>query len=242
MIGIYDLNKVFTTNKKDLTVLRDINLTISKGSITGIIGISGAGKSTLLRLIGGLDQPTSGKIIVDHQDLTTLSLSQKTAFHKQVGTVFQGYNLLMQKNVFDNVALPLRINKVPKDVIKTKVEDLLALVDLSDKALAYPVQLSGGQKQRVALARALANDPKILLCDEPTSALDCLTTRSILQLLKKINEALHVTIVLITHDIDVIKTICDNVVVLHDAQVVELGPVYSILQSPQHAMTQQFLA
>lgn len=242
MIHIKGLSKNFTTPTGTLSVLKNINLTINEGDITGIIGLSGAGKSTLLRIIGGLDTPTQGHVTVGNQDLVSLSSKEKVLFHKEVGTVFQGYNLLMQKNVFDNIALPLRINKVPKSVITERVNELLKLVDLEDKALAYPSQLSGGQKQRVAIARALANAPKILLCDEPTSALDCITTRSILNLLRSINATLGVTVVIITHDIDVVKSICNKVVVLHEAEVVESGLTNTILHRPNHTITQKFLA
>ncbi|MGL4800142.1 MAG: methionine ABC transporter ATP-binding protein [Cellulosilyticaceae bacterium] len=241
MIRATNLTKTFGTSTQKLNVLNNINLHINHGDITGIIGLSGAGKSTLLRIIGGLDVPTSGNIIVNGKTLLNLSPKEKINFHKEVGTVFQGYNLMLQKTVAENVALPLEIDRHPKDYITRRVSELLQLVGLEDKATSYPSKLSGGQKQRVAIARALANNPKLLLCDEPTSALDCITTKAILDLLAHINKTLGVTIVIITHDIDVVKSICTDVVVLHEAEVAEAGPLSSILAQATHPITQQFL-
>lgn len=241
MIRTTNLTKTFGTSTQKLNVLNNINLHINHGDITGIIGLSGAGKSTLLRIIGGLDVPTSGNIIVNGKTLLNLSPKEKINFHKEVGTVFQGYNLMLQKTVAENVALPLEIDRHPKDYITRRVSELLQLVGLEDKATSYPSKLSGGQKQRVAIARALANNPKLLLCDEPTSALDCITTKAILDLLAHINKTLGVTIVIITHDIDVVKSICTDVVVLHEAEVAEAGPLSSILAQATHPITQQFL-
>ncbi|MGL5674870.1 MAG: methionine ABC transporter ATP-binding protein [Cellulosilyticaceae bacterium] len=241
MIRATNLTKTFGTSTQKLNVLNNINLHINHGDITGIIGLSGAGKSTLLRIIGGLDVPTSGNIIVNGKTLLNLTSREKINFHKEVGTVFQGYNLMLQKTVAENVALPLEIDKHPKDYITRRVSELLQLVGLEDKATSYPSKLSGGQKQRVAIARALVNNPKLLLCDEPTSALDCITTKAILDLLAHINKTLGVTIVIITHDIDVVKSICTDVVVLHEAEVAEAGPLSSILAQATHPITQQFL-
>lgn len=242
MIRITDLTKTFHNEGKELKVLDHINLHVEKGDILGIIGVSGAGKSTLLRCIGCLEEPTSGSIVIDNKDVSHLSSKEKIAFYKELGTVFQGYNLMMQKTVAKNIALPLEINKVPKAEIEERVHELLSLVGLEDKANVYPSKLSGGQKQRVAIARALANHPKILLCDEPTSALDSLTTRSILNLLKDINARLGVTIVIITHDIDVVKTTCNKVVVLDQSQLIEQGLTSDVLGAPQSSITQRFLA
>lgn len=242
MIRITDLTKTFHNEGKELKVLDHINLHVEKGDILGIIGVSGAGKSTLLRCIGCLEEPTSGSIVIDNKDVSHLSSKEKIAFYKELGTVFQGYNLMMQKTVAKNIALPLEINKVPKAEIDKRVHELLSLVGLEDKANVYPSKLSGGQKQRVAIARALANHPKILLCDEPTSALDSLTTRSILNLLKDINARLGVTIVIITHDIDVVKTTCNKVVVLDQSQLIEQGLTSDVLGAPQSSITQRFLA
>lgn len=242
MIKINNLTKTFINDGKELKVLDHISLDVEKGDILGIIGVSGAGKSTLLRCIGCLEEPTSGTITIDGKDVSHLSSKEKIAFYKELGTVFQGYNLLMQKTVAKNIALPLEISKVPKEEINQRVQELLQLVGLDDKANIYPSKLSGGQKQRVAIARALANQPKILLCDEPTSALDSLTTRSILNLLKDINRRLGVTIVIITHDIDVVKTTCNKVVVLDNSKLIEQGHTSEILTSPQSSITQRFLA
>lgn len=242
MIRITDLTKNFINEGKELKVLDHINLHVEKGDIVGIIGVSGAGKSTLLRCIGCLEEPSSGSIIIDNKEVAHLSPKEKIAFYKELGTVFQGYNLLMQKTVAKNIALPLEISKVPKVEIESRVKELLTLVGLEDKANIYPSKLSGGQKQRVAIARALANHPKILLCDEPTSALDSLTTHSILNLLKDINKKLGVTIVIITHDIDVVKTTCNKVVVLDQSQLIEQGFTQQVFESPQSHITQRFLA
>lgn len=242
MIQISDLTKTFTNDGKELKVLDQINLHVEKGDILGIIGISGAGKSTLLRCMGCLEEPTSGTITIDGKDVSHLSQPEKIAFYKQLGTVFQGYNLLMQKTVAKNIALPLEISKTPKAEIEKRVNELLTLVGLEDKANIYPAKLSGGQKQRVAIARALANHPKILLCDEPTSALDSLTTRSILNLLKDINNRLGVTIVIITHDIDVVKNVCNKVVVLDESKLIEQGTTSEVFTRPQSSITQRFLA
>lgn len=242
MIQITDLSKTFISDGQELNVLDHISLHVEKGDILGIIGVSGAGKSTLLRCIGCLEEPTSGTIAIDGKDVSHLSKKEKLALYKDLGTVFQGYNLLMQKTVSKNIALPLEINKVPAAEIEKRVSELLALVGLEDKANVYPAKLSGGQKQRVAIARALANHPKIILCDEPTSALDSLTTRSILNLLKDINTRLGVTIVIITHDIDVVKTTCNKVVVLDHSQLIEQGATSKVLSEPQSLITQRFLA
>ena len=242
MIKIKNLSKIFNSNENTLTVLNNINLHIDEGDILGIIGVSGAGKSTLMRCIGGLETPTTGNIWIDSTDILTLSSKEKINLYKKLGTVFQGYNLLLQKTVAENIALPLIINHCPKKQVDIKVKELLTLVGLEDKANAYPAQLSGGQKQRVAIARALVNNPKILLCDEPTSALDCITTKSILNLLRDINKKFGVTIVIITHDIEVVKNICTKVVVLDESNLVEEGATPQVISNPQSIITQRFLA
>ncbi len=241
MIKIKKLVKKFSSDNTELTVLDDINLHIEKNDIVGIIGISGAGKSTLLRCIGGLEVATSGEILVDNKDISKLNSKEKIEYFKSLGTIFQGYNLMLQKTVAKNIALPLEIDKVPKEKINNRVVELLKMVGLEEKENEYPIKLSGGQKQRVAIARALANNPKLLLCDEPTSALDCLTTRAILNLLKEINQDLGITIVIITHDIDVVKSICNKVIVLDKSKVVEQGDTVDVLNSPQAQITKQFL-
>ncbi len=237
MISISGVRKNFGEQR----VLNDINIEIEKGDIVGVIGISGAGKSTLLRCIGGLETPTEGTIKVDGQELGTLKNKERLSYFKGVGTVFQGYNLMMQKTVAKNIALPLEISKMPKSQINARVAELLELVGLEEKANVYPSTLSGGQKQRVTIARALANNPKLLLCDEPTSALDCLTTRSILNLLKSINQELGITIIIITHDIDVVESICNKVVVLDQSELVEQGNTLDIFENPKAVITRRFL-
>ncbi|OON95970.1 MAG: ABC transporter [Epulopiscium sp. Nele67-Bin005] len=241
MITITNLVKKFVSDGTEFVVLNDINLHIDKSDIVGIIGISGAGKSTLLRCLGGLEEPTEGTIEVEGRDIAHLKGNDRIEYFKSLGTIFQGYNLMLQKTVAKNVALPLEINKVPKDEIDKRVSELLNLVGLGDKANEYPIKLSGGQKQRVAIARALANKPKLLLCDEPTSALDCLTTRQILNLLKNINEELGITIAIITHDIDVVESICNKVVVLDKSRLVEQGNTVDVFSNPQAPITKQFL-
>ncbi len=241
MIEISHLCKSFPNQKQqDLHVLRDISLTVEQGDIYGIIGLSGAGKSTLLRLIGLLDTPTSGTITVNGKNLAHLNPKEKIDYYRTIGTVFQGYNLLMQRTVADNVAFPLKLSKREKSSIDARVKELLELVSLSDKADAYPAQLSGGQKQRVAIARALATHPQLLLCDEPTSALDSLTTQSILNLLSDINRRLGVTIVIITHEIGVVRKICNKVAVLEGGQLVDNGLVTDVMEHQNHEITRKF--
>lgn len=205
MIEINNVNKIFYQGDKAISALRDINLTIEQGNIFGVIGSSGAGKSTLIRCVNLLERPTSGDIIVDGVKLTQLSNQQLTLARRKIGMIFQHFNLLASRTVFANVALPLELAGVKKNQLENKVNELLELVGLSEKKHSFPANLSGGQKQRVAIARALASDPKVLLCDEATSALDPATTQSILQLLKKINRQLNITILLITHEMDVVK-------------------------------------
>ncbi|MDU6904205.1 MAG: methionine ABC transporter ATP-binding protein, partial [Veillonella sp.] len=210
MIAIRNVTKEFDVNKQKVNALSDVNFTIEKGDIFGIIGFSGAGKSTLLRMINALEVPTSGHVEIDGVNINGLSFSELRKVRKRIGMVFQQFNLLNAKSVYDNVAIPLLLNKVSKSEIDNKVKTLLDFVDLGDKANAYPGELSGGQKQRVGIARALATDPSILLCDEATSALDPDTTESILQLLERVNRELGVTVVIVTHEIDVIQKICNR--------------------------------
>ena len=214
MIAIRNVTKEFDVNKQKVTALSDVNFTIERGDIFGIIGFSGAGKSTLLRMINALEVPTSGHVEIDGVNINGLSFNELRKVRKRIGMVFQQFNLLNAKSVYDNVAIPLILNKVSKSEIDNKVKTLLDFVDLGDKANAYPGELSGGQKQRVGIARALATDPSILLCDEATSALDPDTTESILQLLERVNRELGVTVVIVTHEIDVIQKICNRVVVM----------------------------
>jgi D-methionine transport system ATP-binding protein len=241
MIEIKNVNKVFYQGDKAIHALSDINLTIAQGSIFGVIGSSGAGKSTLIRCVNLLERPTSGSIIVDGIDLTELSEQQLTLTRRKIGMIFQHFNLLSSRTVFNNVALPLELAGVNKKTIKTKVESLLALVGITDKRDTYPANLSGGQKQRVAIARALASDPKVLLCDEATSALDPATTQSILKLLRKINKELHLTILLITHEMAVVKGICQEVAIIGDGKLVEKGLVGDIFAHPKTELAREFI-
>ncbi len=241
MIEIKNLTKVFRDASGEVAALQDVNLTVADGDVFGIIGMSGAGKSTLVRCLSMLEEPTSGDILLDGVALSKLSGAEKRAAHRKMGVVFQGYNLLMQKNVAQNVAFPLKLVKHDKAAVQQRVDELLALVGLTDKAKAYPSQLSGGQKQRVALARALATNPGVLLCDEPTSALDSLTTRSVLELLRDINQKLGVTILIITHELAVVKSICNRVAVIDASRFVESGDTTEIFENPQSAITRQLL-
>ncbi|WP_318470411.1 methionine ABC transporter ATP-binding protein MetN [Photobacterium leiognathi] len=241
MIEIKQLNKVFYQGDKAINALSDINLTIQQGTIFGVIGSSGAGKSTLIRCVNLLERPSNGQVIVDGVDLTTLSNQKLTLARRKIGMIFQHFNLLSSRTVFDNVALPLELANTDKATIKAKVTELLALVGLEDKHLSYPSNLSGGQKQRVAIARALASDPKVLLCDEATSALDPATTHSILELLQEINRKLNLTILLITHEMDVVKRICSEVAIIGGGKLVEQGSVGDIFSHPKTELAKDFI-
>ena len=242
MLRLVDVSKTFVTKDQNVDAVRQVSLEVQDGEIFGLIGFSGAGKSTLIRLINLLERPTSGKVYIDNVELTALSEKELRNVRKKIGMIFQHFNLMRSRTIFDNVAYPLKGNGMSKQEIKEKVTRLLKLVELEDKALAYPSQLSGGQKQRVAIARALANDPKILLCDEATSALDPQTTQSILKLLKQVNQELGITIVLITHEMGVIKEICDRVGVMEDGLVKELGTVVQVFAEPKEQITRNFIA
>lgn len=233
IIKIENLTKVFKVGKSEITALKDINLSIYKGEIFGIIGLSGAGKSTLVRNINYLETPTEGRIFFEDNELGTLSNKELRAVRKNIGMIFQSFNLLEQRSVYKNVAFPLELIHANKEDIDKRVKELLSLVDLSDKEKAYPSQLSGGQKQRVAIARALATNPKVLLCDEATSALDPKTSQQILDLLKRINRELKVTIVIITHQMSVIENICDNVAIIDHSRIAEIGAVADIFRHPK---------
>ena len=242
MIYLKNICKTFIDdNKKEVHAVNDVSLTINNGDIFGIIGFSGAGKSTLVRCINLLERPTSGTVEVDGKDLTKLSEKELRESRKKIGMIFQHFNLFPSRTIFGNVAFPLQGSGLSKEEIAAKVRNLLELVGISEKENAYPSQLSGGQKQRVAIARALANDPDILLCDEATSALDPQTTKAILDLLKDLNKKLGITIVVITHEMAVVKEICNKVVVMEKGRVVEEGDVFSIFANPQEALTQNFI-
>ena len=241
MIEIKNLGKVFHTGDKDIVALEDINLTINDGEIFGIIGLSGAGKSTLVRCINLLERPSSGQVIIDGRDITVLPKAELLKLRQNIGMIFQGFNLLEQRNVLKNVCFPLEIAGVYKAEATARAEELLKLVGLEDRAGSYPSQLSGGQKQRVAIARALATKPKYLLCDEATSALDPNTTRSILELLREINETLGVTIIVITHEMKVIDQICDRVAVIDQSHIAEEGAVSRVFTNPQSQIARDLI-
>lgn len=241
MIEIKNLCKVYPSENGGITALNNIDLTINDGEIFGIIGLSGAGKSTLVRCINYLEQPTSGEVIIDGQPLGELSKKELLKTRQNIGMIFQGFNLLSQRNVIKNICYPLEIAGVKKPDAVKRAEELLELVGLSDKAKAYPSQLSGGQKQRVAIARALAAKTKYLLCDEATSALDPDTTRSILELMKKINKTLGVTIVVITHEMKVIDSICDRVAVLDNSEVAEYGTTAEVFANPKSEIARKLI-
>ena len=230
-----------TKKYNDVIAVNNVNLEIKKGEIFGIIGYSGAGKSTLLRCLNLLERPTEGQVLIDEKDMTALSDKQVRMERQKTGMIFQHFHLISSKRVSENVAFSLKAAGKSNDEIEKRVPELLEMVGLSDRADHYPAQLSGGQKQRVGIARALANEPKVLLCDEATSALDPTTTASILNLLKKINDTLGITIVLITHEMEVVQQICHRIAVMEAGEVVEVGDVYDIFSNPQTALTKQFV-
>ena len=242
MIKLNNITKIFTLPDKKLTALDNVSLHVPKGQICGVIGASGAGKSTLIRCVNLLERPTNGAVIIDDVDLTQLSDTELVKTRRQIGMIFQHFNLLTSRTVFENVALPLELENKSKAEIQEKTTALLALVGLSDKHNVYPANLSGGQKQRVAIARALASDPKVLLCDEATSALDPATTQSILKLLKEINRTLGITILLITHEMEVVKRICDQVAVIDKGRLIEQGTVSEIFSNPKTELAQEFIS
>ncbi len=241
MIQLNNISKSFEVKATRIDALKDISLSIEKGEIFGVIGASGAGKSTLIRCVNLLERPDSGQVIIENEDLMSLSATGLMLKRRKIGMIFQHFNLLSSRTVYGNISFPLELEGKSKEFISQKVLELLRLVGLEDKADVYPANLSGGQKQRVAIARALANDPYILLCDEATSALDPATTKSILKLLKKINKQLDLTILLITHEMDVIKSICDQVAVLDHGELIETGPVESIFANPRETTTKNFI-
>ena len=249
MINIKNLTKIYNSNNSNVVAIDNLNLKINEGDIYGIIGLSGAGKSSLLRCINLLEQPTKGEVLLENFkistthniiDITKLSSKELREVRKQIGIIFQHFNLLMNSTVYDNIAFPLKLNKVPKLSIDKKVNELLELVDLKEKKYFYPSQLSGGQKQRVGIARCLSTNPKIILCDEATSALDPSTTDSILNLLKLINKKFNITIVLITHEMDVIKKICNKVAVMENGKIIEEGLVLDVFSNPKTTISNSF--
>lgn len=241
MIRLENVSKTFTDSNKEVHAVNNVSLTINDGDIFGIIGFSGAGKSTLVRCINLLEKPTDGKVFVDDAEITALSGKDLRKARKKIGMIFQHFNLMPSRTIFGNVAYPLRGSGLSKEEIKEKVHHLLELVGISEKENAFPSQLSGGQKQRVAIARALANDPGILLCDEATSALDPQTTKSILKLLQQLNQTLGITVVVITHEMAVVKEICNRVAVMDHGDVVEEGEVFHVFASPKEPLTRSFI-
>ena len=241
MIEVRNLCKTFVTSEANVEALHDISLSIQAGDIYGIIGMSGAGKSTLVRCLNFLERPTSGTVEIEGSDLGMLSEAQLREKRREIAMIFQHFNLLMQKNVIDNICFPLVIGGMKKRDARNRAEELLEIVGLTEKAKAYPAQLSGGQKQRVAIARALAANPKILLCDEATSALDPRTTQSILQLLKEINREYGITIVIITHEMSVVREICSHVAIIGEGHLVEQGRVFDIFSHPKTAEAKELI-
>jgi D-methionine transport system ATP-binding protein len=241
ILDIIDLTKLFGTGDREVEALRGVNLAIQAGEIFGVIGPSGSGKSTFIRCLNLLEKPTSGQIIYQGRDLVSLSQADLRAMRRDMGLIFQSFNLMSSRTSEDNVAFPLEVAGLPKKQIRSRVAELLELVDLTDKAKAYPVHLSGGQKQRVGIARALANRPKILLSDEATSALDPQSTRSILSLISDVKKQLGLTVILITHEMRVITEICDRVAVLDQGLVVETGLVSEVFAWPRHPVTKSFV-
>ena len=242
MFKLEKLSKSFTQDKSTLVAVSSVSATIQKGEKVGIIGLSGAGKSTLLKLLSMQERPDSGSLFIDDVDLLTLKGKDLLRMRKRLGFVFQGVHLISQKNVKDNIAFPLTLYQSTFKEIDSKVTHVLNLVGLSDKAYAYPNTLSGGQKQRVGIARALITQPEVLLCDEPTSALDPLTTASILECLDNVHTQTNVTLLVITHDMHVIKRLCDRVIVMHEGSFVEEGKVSEVFNSPQHPQTRLILS
>jgi len=233
IIEIKNVTKTFDANKSNVHALSDVSLSVEEGEIFGVIGLSGAGKSTLVRCMNLLEKPTGGEVWVDGKNLMSLSEKELRLMRREIGMIFQHFNLLMQRNVLDNVCFPMEIAGVKKREAREKAMNYLKIVGLEEKAKAYPVQLSGGQKQRVAIARTLASNPRIILCDEATSALDPQTTGTILALLKQINKDYGITVVVITHEMRVVEEICDRVAVLNLGELAEIGPVEEVFRHPK---------
>lgn len=241
MIELKDVGKIFSTKNNEVEALKSINFKVEKGDIFGVIGFSGAGKSTLIRTVNFLEPPTTGQVIVNNRNLNELNNKELRAARKEIGMIFQNFNLLESKTVFDNIAIPLVLNGIGKKEIEIRVNELLEFVGLLNKIKSYPDELSGGEKQRVGIARALATNPLILLCDEATSALDPHTTQSILELLKKINKKYDITILLITHEMNVIREICNKVAVMENGEIIEMGNLLQVFGNPKKKTTKNFV-
>lgn len=241
MIEVKNLFKVFKLDGKDFKALDDVSFNVEKGEIFGVIGLSGAGKSTLVRCINRLEKADGGEVIIDGVSINDLSEEDLRKERKEIGMIFQSFNLFMQKTVYENIAYPLEISKIPKDKIKERVEELLKFIDLAEKRNSYPAELSGGQKQRVAIARAIATNPKILLSDEGTSALDPANTGSILSLLKRIVKEYNTTIIMITHQMEVAKDICDRIAVMEKGKIIEENTTRELFRNPKTQVTKSFI-
>ncbi|MFD2129845.1 methionine ABC transporter ATP-binding protein [Pseudogracilibacillus auburnensis] len=241
MIQLEHVSKTYKRNGTETIALNNVSLQINKGDIFGVIGFSGAGKSTLIRMVNYLEKPTSGTVLIDGNDVSDYTMQELRKTRKNIGMIFQHFNLLNSKTIFHNVAIPLILAKTDKKVIKERVMELLQFVGLEEKATNYPNELSGGQKQRIGIARALASNPSILLCDEATSALDPQTTDSILQLLQKINQAYNITIMIITHEMSIIQKICNRVAVMEKGEIIEEGNVLEVFGNPKHSSTKNFV-
>lgn len=242
MIEVRDVTKIYAAKGKDIVGVKNVSLTIEKGEIFGIVGYSGAGKSSLLRCLNLLEKPTSGEILIDGVSITKLSKKELREERLKIGMIFQHFYLISAKTVYENIAFALKAAGKNKDEINQKTLELLQMVGLENQKDQYPAQLSGGQKQRVGIARALANDPKVLLCDEATSALDPNTTKAILSLLQSINKKLGITIVLITHEMEVVKEICHRMAVMQDGEIIETGDVYNLFAHPEKELTKTFIS
>ena len=242
MIKLENISVTFNDGKNKLDAVKNVTLTINRGEVFGIVGLSGAGKSTLVRVINLLQKPSEGRVIIQDKDITKLNSKELRSLRLKVGMIFQHFNLISGKTIYENIEFVLKANNYPKNKMKERIEYLLDLVNLSDKKDVYPANLSGGQKQRVGIARAIANDPEILLCDEATSALDLENTEEILTLLKDIKEKLGITIVFITHEMEVAKKLFNRVAVMSSGEVVEVNDVYSIFSNPQHEVTKSLVS
>ena len=241
MIELKDINVEFEIKGKKVQAVKDVSLKINKGEIFGIVGLSGAGKSTLVRVINLLQKPTSGQVIIDDEDITNISRSKLREKRLKIGMIFQQFNLISGKTIYENIEFVLKANNYPKDKRNERINELLSLVKLEDKKEVYPANLSGGQKQRVGIARAIANNPEVLLCDEATSALDLENTEEILNLLKDIHDKLNITIVFITHEMEVAKKLFNRVAVMSNGEIVEVNDVYSIFSDPKHEVTKSLI-
>ena len=241
MIEVLNLKKTFNTSEKEFNAVDDVSFKVNKGEIYGIIGLSGAGKSTLVRLLNRLEEPTSGKVIIDDVDITSLKQKELLEARKEISMIFQHFNLFNQKNVYENIAYPLKLQNIPKNEIEKRVNELLDFIGLRDRAKSYPSQLSGGQKQRVAIARALSTNPKVILSDESTSALDPQNTQQVLEILRKSVDKYKTTIIMITHQMEVAKDVCDRIAVMENGKIIEENSVEELFKNPKTDVTRNFI-